>query len=86
MTVKDEGIGIPKESLKNIFERFYREDSSRTRGEGYSLGLGLSIVKAVVEAHNGRVEASSEPGKGSTFTVYLPLPGKLTQNEKILEK
>lgn len=72
VTVKDEGIGIPGESLKNIFERFYREDSSRTRGEGYSLGLGLSIVKAVVEAHNGRVEAASEPQKGSSFTVYLP--------------
>ncbi|MCC6867010.1 MAG: HAMP domain-containing protein [Ignavibacteria bacterium] len=72
VTVKDQGIGIPESSVKNIFERFYREDSSRTRGEGYSLGLGLSIVKAVVEAHGGRIEVKSEYKKGSAFTVYLP--------------
>lgn len=72
VTIKDEGIGIPEESLKNIFERFYREDSSRTRGEGFSLGLGLSIVKAVVEAHNGKIEVTSEKGKGSAFTIFLP--------------
>lgn len=72
VTIKDEGIGIPKGSLLNIFERFYREDSSRTRGESYSLGLGLSIVKAVVEAHNGRIEVKSEDNKGSEFTIFLP--------------
>ncbi len=72
VTIKDDGIGIPGESLKNIFERFYREDSSRTRGESYSLGLGLSIVKAMVEAHNGRIEVRSEEKKGTEFTVFLP--------------
>lgn len=76
VTIKDEGIGIPEDALKNIFERFYREDSSRTRGESYSLGLGLSIVKAVVEAHNGRIEVKSEDKKGSAFTVFLPYIGE----------
>ena len=73
VTIKDEGIGIGEESLKNIFERFYRADSSRTRGESYSLGLGLSIVKAVIEAHGGQIEVKSEETKGSAFTVFLPV-------------
>jgi heavy metal sensor kinase len=73
VTIKDEGIGIGEESLKSIFERFYRADSSRTRGESYSLGLGLSIVKAVIEAHEGRIEVKSDTGKGSAFTIYLPV-------------
>ena len=73
VTIKDEGIGIGEESLKNIFERFYRADSSRTRGESYSLGLGLSIVKAVIEAHGGSIEVRSEEEKGSAFTIFLPV-------------
>ena len=73
VTVKDEGIGIADDAIKNIFERFYRADASRTRDEGYSLGLGLSIVKAVVEAHGGWVDVKSEHGKGASFSVYLPV-------------
>jgi signal transduction histidine kinase len=69
VTVTDTGPGIAAEHLPRIWERLYRADSSRSsRG----LGLGLSLVKAYVEAHGGTVEASSAPGAGSTFTVRLP--------------
>lgn len=69
--VKDTGLGIPKEELPYIFERFYRADKSRNRTTGGS-GIGLTIVKAIVEAHGGRVFAESESGRGSKFTVILP--------------
>jgi signal transduction histidine kinase len=69
VTVQDTGAGISAEHLPRIWERLYRADTSRSeRG----LGLGLSLVKAFVEAHGGTVEAVSEPGRGSTFTVRLP--------------
>jgi signal transduction histidine kinase len=69
ITVRDTGMGIPAEEIPRIWERLYRGDKSRTeRG----LGLGLSLVKAIVQAHGGRVEVESEPGKGSIFRVRLP--------------
>jgi signal transduction histidine kinase len=69
LTVTDTGAGIPAGELPRIWERLYRGDASRSeRG----LGLGLSLVKAIVEAHGGRVEAASAPGQGSTFVVRLP--------------
>jgi signal transduction histidine kinase len=71
LTVADTGIGIPTESLPHIFDRFYRVDKSRSRAQGGS-GLGLSIVKAIVDAHRGRIEVHSEEGKGTTFVVTLP--------------
>jgi len=71
LTVTDTGVGIPPESLPHIFDRFYRVDTSRSRAQGGS-GLGLSIVKAIVDAHRGRVDVQSEVGKGTTFTVTLP--------------
>src|SRR5208283_583514 len=68
--VRDNGIGIPAEEQPRIWERLYRGDKSRgQRG----LGLGLSLVKAVVEAHGGRVTVRSVPGSGSEFTVRLPI-------------
>jgi two-component system phosphate regulon sensor histidine kinase PhoR len=70
--VADTGIGIPGPALPRIFERFYRVDKGRAREEG-GTGLGLAIVKHVAQAHDGRVEVESEPGKGSTFRVVLPL-------------
>lgn len=73
VSIQDEGIGISEESLKSIFKRFYRADESRTRGESYSLGLGLSIIKAVIYSHGGRIEVSSRENEGSTFTVFIPL-------------
>lgn len=69
--IKDNGIGISKEELPYIFERFYRADKSRTRSTGGS-GIGLTIVKSIVEAHGGRVSAESEMNVGSIFTIILP--------------
>jgi signal transduction histidine kinase len=69
--VTDTGEGIPPEDLPNIFERFYRVDRSRTRSTG-GTGLGLTITRRLVEAHGGRIEAESEPGRGSTFIITLP--------------
>ncbi len=72
LTVEDTGIGIPAESIEHIFERFYRVDKSRTRASGGS-GLGLSIVKAIVDKLSGHVSVTSAASKGSTFSVALPL-------------
>lgn len=71
VSVKDTGIGIPKEDLPRIFERFYRGDKSRNLSLG-GVGLGLSIVKHIVEAHGGKVGVESDLGKGSTFYFTLP--------------
>ena len=73
LIVQDNGAGIPAEHLPHVFERFYRADRARNPVEG-GAGLGLSIVKAIVEAHGGTVKAESEgvPGHGSTFTLSLP--------------
>ncbi len=74
MTVKDNGIGIPKESLDRIFDMFAQIDSQSSRTEG-GLGIGLSLVKGLVELHGGTTEvASAGPGQGSEFTVTFPLP------------
>jgi two-component system phosphate regulon sensor histidine kinase PhoR len=72
IAVIDKGIGIPKEHHDHLFERFYRVDKERSRKLG-GTGLGLAIVKHIVHAHHGRVSVDSEPGKGSTFTITLPL-------------
>ena len=71
LTVEDTGIGIPQESLEKVFERFYQVDSSLARRYG-GTGLGLSICKSIVDWHAGRITATSEPGRGSCFTVVLP--------------
>lgn len=72
LLISDTGIGIAKEDLQNIFEYLYRTDKSRDRGTGGS-GIGLSIVKAIVDAHGGSIEINSELSKGSEFKIILPL-------------
>lgn len=74
LSVEDTGIGIPPESLNHVFERFYRVDKSRSRAVGGS-GLGLSIVKAIVDNHHGTIRVESKIGTGSKFIVVLPLRG-----------
>lgn len=69
VNVRDTGIGIPGEALPRIWDRLYRADPSRSKA---GLGLGLSQVKAIIEAHGGRIEVASEPGKGSIFSIHLP--------------
>ena len=72
LTVRDTGVGIPPEDVPFIFDRFYRVDTSRARDKGGS-GLGLAIARAIVHAHSGTLEVASEPGKGTSFSVRLPL-------------
>jgi signal transduction histidine kinase len=69
LTVRDTGPGIPADEIPRVFDRLYRGDLSRAeRG----LGLGLSLVRAIVQAHGGHVTVESQPGDGATFTVSLP--------------
>jgi len=70
--VADSGVGIPAENLPRVFERFYRVEKARTRGAG-GTGLGLAIVKHIVKGHGGRVDVKSVVGKGTVFSVFLPL-------------
>ena len=71
VAVIDQGVGIPPEALPHLFSRFYRVTGSEERAPG--LGLGLYITRRIVEEHGGRIEVDSEPGRGSVFTVILPL-------------
>lgn len=73
LEVSDTGIGIPEDELPLVFKRFYRADPSRTQSASQGgAGLGLSIARQIAEAHGGRIEAKSEPGEGSTFTLWIP--------------
>jgi signal transduction histidine kinase len=72
MQVADQGGGIPKEDIPRVFSRLYRADNPLIQGIG-DTGVGLSIVKALIEAHNGRIWVDTELGKGSTFSLLIPL-------------
>ena len=73
LTVKDTGIGIPKEDLPHIFERFYRADKSRSRTTIEGTGLGLAIVKHIAEYHHALLDVKSTPGEGTAISVRFPL-------------
>ena len=71
ITVTDQGVGISREHLPRLFERFYRVDKARSRDLG-GTGLGLSIVKHIAQVHGGSVSVDSLVGRGSTFRIHLP--------------
>jgi signal transduction histidine kinase len=72
ITVRDTGIGIAEEDIPKVFSRFWRSEVSRERATG-GLGVGLAITKEIVDQHNGTIEVESELGKGTTFTLRLPI-------------
>ncbi len=74
ITIQDNGPGIPSDELPHIFERFYRIEKSRTRSaDGKGFGLGLSIAYWIVKHHEGDIQVNSVEGKGTVFSVWLPL-------------
>ena len=80
LSIKDQGLGIPKQDLPKIFDRFYRVDRARSRAQG-GTGLGLAIAKEIIKQHNGFIWAKSEYGKGSTFTIVLPYDREAVKEE-----
>lgn len=80
VSISDEGLGIPKEDLPKIFDRFYRVDKARSRAQG-GTGLGLAIAKEIVKQHNGIIRAKSEYRHGSTFTIVLPYAKDVTVDD-----
>ena len=83
--ISDNGIGIPKERIDKIFDRFYQVDGSHTR-EGEGTGIGLALTKELVELHKGKIKVESKEGEGTTFTVLLPLGKEHLKPEEIVEK
>ena len=80
LSISDQGLGIPKEDLPKIFDRFYRVDKARSRAQG-GTGLGLAIAKEIIKQHKGFIWAKSEYGKGSTFTIVLPYDNDAVKEE-----
>ena len=84
VVVNDTGTGIPADKLPHIFDRFYQVDNAGSHAQK-GTGIGLSLVKELVELHHGRIEVSSTPGQGSTFSLYLPFGNDLFNPEEIVE-
>lgn len=82
VSVEDNGLGIPAKDLARVFDRFYQVESHLTRKHG-GMGLGLSVAKAMIEMHGGRIWVESTEGLGSTFTFLLPVNGKVTEAESV---
>ena len=80
LSISDQGLGIPKQDLPRIFDRFYRVDRARSRAQG-GTGLGLAIAKEIIKQHDGFIWAKSEYGKGSTFTIVLPYDNDAVKEE-----
>jgi signal transduction histidine kinase/ligand-binding sensor domain-containing protein/DNA-binding response OmpR family regulator len=91
VSIRDTGVGIPKEKMSKIFDRFYQVDGSHTR-EQEGTGIGLSLTKELVELHRGKIEVESEEGKGTTVIISIPLgkehlkPEEISESEKDEEK
>ena len=81
IVVKDTGIGLTPEEAKLVFQRFWRADSGRARATG-GLGIGLSVVKEIVEQHNGWVRVEGRPNEGACFTMYIPLYSEISRKRK----
>jgi two-component system sensor histidine kinase VicK len=84
VTIKDEGIGVPKEKQEKIFERFYQVDGSARRRFG-GTGIGLAIVKRIVDAHKGQIWVESEVGQGSIFSFTLPKVFEVEATETVVD-
>ena len=82
--IEDTGVGIPKEDLDRVFDRFYRVDKARSRESG-GTGLGLSIAKEIVSKHGGDIQIESMQGKGTSITISLPIDSGLRQSEHVIE-
>ena len=78
ITVADTGIGLSEDEVKMVFSRFWRADSGRNREQG-GLGVGLALVKEIIDQHNGTIDIQSETDKGSAFTIRLPLYNEETE-------
>jgi signal transduction histidine kinase len=85
LSVTDRGIGVAKGEQKKIFEKFYRAENSLVH-ETKGSGLGLALVQHIMQAHGGSVEIESAPGKGSTFTLVVPMGSKLTRTAAISDQ
>ncbi len=84
ISIRDTGIGIPKEKIPKIFDRFYQVDGSVTRDQE-GTGIGLSLTKELVELHKGKIKVESEEGKGTTFIISIPLGKDHLKPEEICE-
>lgn len=78
LDIIDNGPGITAEDLPYVFDRFYKADKARKRHKTVGTGIGLAIVKSIIEAHNGRISVLSNYGEGTTFRIELPLLAKST--------